>query len=77
MTLVKALLVAFSATCSLAVMMVLGHLLIMRTFDIAALGVAALCVMGMGAALATGVLLLTPAGEPMRRRILRIVGDLI
>jgi hypothetical protein len=77
MTLVKALLVAFSATCSLAVMMALGRLLLLRTFDVAALGVAGVCVVGMGAALATGLLLCTSAGEPMRQRILRIVGDLI
>jgi hypothetical protein len=77
MTLVKALLVAFSASCSLAVIMVLGRLLILRTFDVVALGVVGLCVAGMGSALATGLLLCTPAGEPMRQRILRIVGDLI
>jgi hypothetical protein len=51
--------------------------LLLGTLDFIALVVAAFCVVGMGGVLAAGLWLCTPAAEPIRRRILRIVGDLI
>jgi hypothetical protein len=77
MTLVRTVLLASSAICSLAVLLLLGRLVLLGQLDLVSLGVAALSLCGMAGALGLGLLFCTSPEEPMRQRILRIVGDLI